>query len=81
MRNKIFDDYKDIKDSITNDYLAKEYEDYSKRLQVPDHDRKLSALNYQNGKHKVQKFLKYRKDKFGFTEESAKDRFNYYLKN
>lgn len=44
MRNKIFDDYKDIKDSITNDYLAKEYEDYSKRLQVPDHDRKLLRL-------------------------------------
>lgn len=81
LRNKIFDDYKDIKDSITTDFLNKEYEDYCKRIQVPENYRKISALNYQNGKHKVQRFLKYRKDKFGFTEESAKDRFNYYLKN
>lgn len=65
LRDKIFQDYPDIKEQLINEFIKKEKENYDKISQSPDGYDVFCKANLQSARHTIQRFIKYQKGKFG----------------
>lgn len=68
LRDKIFNDYKDIKDEITQEILEKQKKQYDEISQNPNGYDELCKANLQSARNSVQRFIRYQKGKFGKTQ-------------
>lgn len=68
LREKIFGDYTDIKDEITQEFIKKEKEFYDEISKSPHGYNDFCKTNLQSARHTIQRFIQYQKGRFAKTE-------------